>query len=95
MVEIIANVKTNLLDLFVRGQWLDFHSYENSKFLASLIAATLWQIWKCRCNFVFRQDKPDILKSAYAVVMQVKEFSMKPNNHKMRCYIMQNRPSPG
>lgn len=44
---------------------------------------------------MFRQVKPNIIKSANAVVMQVKEFSIRPNNHKMRCYIMQNRPNPG
>lgn len=42
MVESVANIKTNLLDLLVNGQWLDFHSHDNSKFVASLIAATLW-----------------------------------------------------
>lgn len=42
MVEFLANIKINLVNLITRGEWLDFSSHGNSKFLASIIAATLW-----------------------------------------------------
>lgn len=44
MVESLANIKTNLAELLTSGQWLDFFHDGNSKFVASIIAATLWQI---------------------------------------------------
>lgn len=94
-VECLANIKINLVDIFNNGQWLDFYIHSNSKFLASIIAATCWQIWKCRCNCIFKQDNLDINKATNLAFMHVKEFSFSPANHRMQIYVMQNRPSPG
>lgn len=44
MVEFLANIKINLVNLFAGGEWMDFTLHGNSKFLASIIATTLWQI---------------------------------------------------
>lgn len=71
-VECLANIKINLVDIFNNGQWLDFYIHSNSKFLASIIAATCWQIWKCRCNCIFKQDNLDINKATNLAFMHVK-----------------------
>lgn len=54
LVESIADTKINLLAMFAGGEWLDFNINGNSKYVASIIAATLWQIWKSRCKKIFR-----------------------------------------
>lgn len=95
MVECLANIKINLVDLLSRGQWIDFYVYGNSKFVAFIIAVTLWQIHKCRCNCIFRQESPDILKISNFIVHHVQEFSTSSNNFKMQNYLMQNRPKQG
>ncbi|XP_039144737.1 uncharacterized protein LOC120282045 [Dioscorea cayenensis subsp. rotundata] len=94
-VENLADITVNLLNLVDGGVWLDFSSNGNSLFLASIIAATLWQIWKSRCNLIFRQDSLDISKMANLVILHVKDFAVSSNGHLMRNYMMNNRPCPG
>ncbi|XP_039142228.1 uncharacterized protein LOC120279366 [Dioscorea cayenensis subsp. rotundata] len=94
-VENLADITVNLLNLVDDGVWLDFSSNGNSLFLASIIAATLWQIWKSRCNLIFRQDSLDISKMANLVILHVKDFAVSSNGHLMRNYMMNNRPYPG
>lgn len=95
LVECLANIKINLVDLINNGQWLDFHSNGNSKFLVSIIVVTCWKIWKSRCNYIFNQENLDIFKTANLAILHVKEFSISLANHKMQIYFMQNRPKPG
>lgn len=94
LVASLAHIDTNLVDLVKSGLWLDLHSQGNSVFLASIIAATLWQIWKCRCNTIFRHECVGSDTVAKLVILHVNEFSISPNNHKMLNYIMHNRPMP-
>ncbi|XP_039132528.1 uncharacterized protein LOC120269260 [Dioscorea cayenensis subsp. rotundata] len=95
MVELIASIKTNLVDLLTSGAWLDFSLAGNSKFVASIIASTIWHIWKCRCNFIFRQERPDFCKIANWAVLHVQDFLISPNSFKMQNYLMNSRPHPG
>lgn len=41
LVESIADTKINLFAMFAGGEWLDFNINGNSKYVASIIAATL------------------------------------------------------
>ncbi|XP_039119691.1 uncharacterized protein LOC120255989 [Dioscorea cayenensis subsp. rotundata] len=95
MVESLTNCKPLFLNALDTGEWLDFNVHGNSKSLASITAATLWQIWISRCNKIFRQDNPDISKIANLIMLHVKDFSTCSANFLLRNYMMNNRPRPG
>lgn len=94
-MEVLTDIKIILVDHITRDEWLSYHLQGNSKFLAFIIAATIWQILKGRCDCVFRQENHDVFKIANLVVHHVKVFSICSGNYKMQNYLLKNRPKPG
>lgn len=58
MVEDFTGDEVLFVDHIAMGDWLNLRLQGNSKYLASLIATTIWFILKCRCDYIFRQKEP-------------------------------------
>lgn len=68
MVEEITGHKINIVDHIAMRDWLNFQAQGNSKYMASLIAAFIWFIWKGGCDCIFRQKNLDVLQIASIAV---------------------------
>lgn len=95
MVEEIISHKINIVDHIAMGDWLNFQVKGNSKYMASLFAATIWFIWNDSCDCIFRLKNPNVLQITGNAVQHIREFSTCSDNYKMMTYFMQNRPKPG
>lgn len=74
--------------------WLDYNQQENSKYSASFIAATIWYLWKAKCDYILRQKNPNYPQIAYNAMNHTKEFLFHTNNHKLLVFYLQNKPNP-
>lgn len=50
-----------------------FHK-DNSKFFASIIATTIWLIWKACCDLIFKSVQPNFTKIVTCVVHHAQEY---------------------
>ena len=52
---------------------MDFGRSLRAKFFASIITTTIWQIWKARCNLVFKGTQLDFQWIAHRAIAHVEE----------------------
>lgn len=50
--------------------------------MAFLIVTAVWNIWKARCNNIFKQQCLDATWITYTLVSQVKEYTLKANHQR-------------
>ena len=65
----------NFPDCFLLGKWLEFGSNDKSKILAYVISASIWLLWKARCNLIFPNLQPDFNWIAVRAIDHIVEYS--------------------
>ncbi|KAJ0988500.1 hypothetical protein J5N97_006856 [Dioscorea zingiberensis] len=77
------------------GEWLDFYRPGNSKYMASIVAAVFWYIWKSRCDKIFKERRPDFSWIAKMAVEHVKDYSAVTADRMGKSFFLINRPAHG
>ncbi|XP_039116586.1 uncharacterized protein LOC120252479 [Dioscorea cayenensis subsp. rotundata] len=61
---------------FYRGLWLDHSLLGNDSFTQSVIVATVWLIWKARCNKIFKEEELDCKRVSINAIRHVREYQL-------------------
>ncbi|XP_039119193.1 uncharacterized protein LOC120255437 [Dioscorea cayenensis subsp. rotundata] len=80
----------NLSDGISSKLWLKQELTGNGRFIQSIIASTVWFIWKARCNKIFNNVQLDSYKVSCWATGHVREFSYAPSPHSGRNFILNN-----
>lgn len=95
LVEHLTNRSLDISDHFELGIWLDFSLSSHSWTTASLIAATLWYIWKARCDSIFRNIILDPSQVARTAAAHSQDFKLNRADYNLIKYLVHNGPRPG
>lgn len=80
----------NFFDGVSSGIWLNQESTGNVCFIQSVIASTVWFIWKARCNKIFNNEQMDCRKVSNMAIGHVREYFFAPPPHMGRNFILNN-----
>lgn len=58
----------------ISGKWLDQDLFGNDCFIQSVITATVWFIWKARCNKIFKGEDLNYLNVSTRAIGHAREF---------------------
>lgn len=61
--------------VFTSGYWLQLSQGCHPAFIKAISAATVWFIWKAKCNYIFRNELPNYNTIASKAIGHAKEFS--------------------
>ena len=56
------------------GFWLEFQGVGSAKYMASIIVAGIWSVWKARCDCIFNNKVPNFSWMARRILDQMKDF---------------------
>ncbi|KAH7679239.1 Reverse transcriptase zinc-binding domain-containing protein [Dioscorea alata] len=87
MVGTIIKRYINLTDEIFSGHWILQGFSGNDTHTQSVIAATIWFIWKARCNRIFRDEGLDYHIIASRAIGHVREYSC-TNSFQVRKYFI-------
>lgn len=80
----------NLSQGISSGYWLDQELSGNDSYIQSVIAATIWFIWKARCNRIFKMEELDCQLVSIRATGHVREYSYASSLHLRNNFIMHN-----
>lgn len=80
--------------IILSGHWLEVNNSGKTYFVASVITAPVWLIWKARCNVFFRNTQPDFKWIANRAIAHVNEYSSASRCNMVKNLIFANITAP-